>query len=165
MKLYMKQKAFSLVDKYKIFDENQKLIYHVEGQFFSWRGKMTLMKNNQPIYYFSHRVFTFINRYLDIFNKHGEKIGELVKRFSFLTPRITVDIKNKPYEINGEIFAHNFTIYHDQKLVATVTKKWISWGDTYEIDINQEEDIDFIVTLVIGIDTTIHNDRYKSSNN
>lgn len=165
MKLYMKQKVFSIVDKYKIYDENQKLMYHVEGQFFSWRGKMTLMKNDQPIYHFSHRIFTFINRYLDIYNKYNEKIGVFVKNFSFFTPRITVDIKNKPYEIKGELFAHDFTIYRDQQFVATVTKKWITWGDTYEIDINQEEDIDLIVALVIGIDTTIHNDRYRSSNN
>ena len=36
MKLYIKQKVFSWVDRFTVFDETGADKYHVEGEFFSW---------------------------------------------------------------------------------------------------------------------------------
>ena len=47
------------------------------------------------------------------------------------------------------------------KVVVTVDKEILTWGDTYEIDIKDEENKELLLALVIGIDTLIHNDRYK----
>src|SRR5690606_1714260 len=93
-----------------------------------------------------------------------DHMGVFIKHFSFFTPRISVEMNNKSYQIKGEIFAHDFMIYQDSNLIAVITKKWFTWGDSYEIDVIDEEDTDFIVALVIGIDTTIHNSRYESHN-
>ena len=40
MKLYIKQKVFSWVDRFTVFDETGADKYHVEGEFFSWGKKL-----------------------------------------------------------------------------------------------------------------------------
>ena len=36
MKLYIKQKVFSWVDRFTVFDETGADKFYVEGEFFSW---------------------------------------------------------------------------------------------------------------------------------
>ena len=40
MKLYIKQKVFSWVDRFTVFDETGADKYHGEGEFFSWGKKL-----------------------------------------------------------------------------------------------------------------------------
>lgn len=165
MKLYMKQKYFSFTDRYKVYDENENPIYHIETEFLSLRNKFTVVKDDQIIFYLKRRLFTFFTHYLDIFDQHDEKIGLITKYFSFFVPKLSIDIKDKNYVIEGQIFAHDFTIYNHGKLVATISKKWLSWGDSYEIDVDDQEDIDLIVVIVMGIDRMLHSDHSHSSQN
>lgn len=43
MKLYVKQKFFSLIhDRFKVYDENQQVIYEAHDKFLSIRNRTTL---------------------------------------------------------------------------------------------------------------------------
>lgn len=42
MKFYIKQKVFSLKDKFTIMDEAQNVIYEVKGKFMSIKNKLEL---------------------------------------------------------------------------------------------------------------------------
>ena len=158
MKLYMKQKVFSIWDRYKVYDEYENPIYHVETQFLKIRKKFTIIKDDQIIYHLKHRLFTFFTHYLDIFDPEDNQIGSIIKHISFLVPKLSIEFMNTNYIIEGEIFAHEFTIYNNDKLAATISKKWFTWGDSYEIDVDDHEDIDLIVVIVIGIDRMLHSD-------
>jgi uncharacterized protein YxjI len=41
-------------------------------------------------------------------------------------------------------------------MVASISKKIISWGDTYEIEIKNEEDKELFMFVVIIIDQVVH---------
>ncbi|MBN3490428.1 LURP-one-related family protein [Acholeplasma equirhinis] len=161
MKLYIKQKIFAIADTYNVYDANQNLQYKIDGKIFSWRGKMSLVdRNGKVLYNFSHRILHFFNRYLDIQDANEQPIGVIKKHFTFFIPKYSADIKGEHFEISGQILAYNFAIIKNGRVVAAVNKKWLSWGDTYEIDILDGENIPLMVSLVIGIDSLTHNDRY-----
>ena len=58
--------------------------------------------------------------------------------------------------LDGSLFAHSFTIYENDEVVATIRKKIISWGDTYEIEIFVEENVELLLFTVIVLDQVIH---------
>lgn len=46
----------------------------------------------------------------------------------------------------------DFEVQKDGVVIGTVRKKWFSWGDSYELEIWQEEMEALLVALVIAID-------------
>jgi uncharacterized protein YxjI len=49
------------------------------------------------------------------------------------------------------------------KRIAEIHKKWISWGDTYEVVIYEEDLDDLIIALVVAIDRVKADDAAASS--
>ncbi|KFN93427.1 hypothetical protein TMUPMC115_0393 [Tetragenococcus muriaticus PMC-11-5] len=45
-----------------------------------------------------------------------------------------------------------FEVYSQEKQVASIRKRWFSWGDTYEVTILDEELEQLLISLVIAID-------------
>ena len=56
-----------------------------------------------------------------------------------------------------------FHITKNSNTVAQVNKKWVSWGDTYEININDEENFAFILSMVIVVDQVLHDNKNKNN--
>jgi uncharacterized protein YxjI len=48
-------------------------------------------------------------------------------------------------------------------VVAQINKRWLSFGNTYQIDINEEENYAFILAMVIVIDQVLHDDKRKNN--
>lgn len=87
MKLYIKQKVFSLTSRFTVKDENGDDRYFVEGEFFSLRGRLHILNaQGEEIGQIYSRLWTFLPRF--ILEIGGEEIAEIVKEFSFFPPRI-----------------------------------------------------------------------------
>jgi len=159
-KLYLKQKIFSFADRYKVFDEKQKVLFHCEGKLFSFSHRIDILdsEKNKNIFTLRRKLFSFLPHYV-LTTPEGEEVAHIHKRFTFLHPKIDIDSKFGNFSIDGDIFAHNFSIQQDGKIVVDFTKKWISWGDSYEITIHPEEQTGFYVALVIMIDNCLHDNR------
>lgn len=86
MKLYIKQKVFSWVDRFTIKDENGRDRYYVEGELFSWGKKLHVysMDGNEAAF-IQQKVWSFLPRYFVFVG--GEQVAEIVKEFTFLRPR------------------------------------------------------------------------------
>jgi uncharacterized protein YxjI len=155
--LYLKQKALSFTDRYKVFDEKQKVVYHCEGQFFSFSHKMDLYDTltNKPLFTLKKKIFSFLPTY-QLFNPQGEEVATIHKRFTILKHKLDIESKFGQFTIDGDFLGHAFTISANGKNVATFVKKWISWGDSYEIQIYPEENLEFYVALVLMIDNCLH---------
>ena len=57
----------------------------------------------------------------------------------------------------------DYTIQKDGDYFGSVHKKWLSWGDSYELDIPNSEHAGFFCALVVAIDHYIHNDQTSSN--
>ena len=157
MKLYIKQKIFSLTDKYNIYDELENPVFLVRREFLSFGAKFHVCDTNEnELYFISQKLMTFLAEY-HIFK--GEiQCARLKKQLSFLKPKINVESEFGNFEIVGNAFSMNFEILCNGQYVGSLTKKWLSWGDSYELDIANSDDPAFFCCLVIAIDNCLHNE-------
>ena len=64
MKLYIKQKVFSWVDRFTVFDETGADKYHVEGEFFSWGKKLYVTDlTGHETAFIQQKVFSMMPRF------------------------------------------------------------------------------------------------------
>ena len=107
MKLYIKQKVFSLTSKFTVKDEAGNDRYFVEGEFFSLRGRLHIMDaQGGEIGQIYRRLMTFLPHF--ILEIGGEEIAEIVKDFSFFRPKYSLE--NTSLSVEGDFWAHELDI-------------------------------------------------------
>jgi uncharacterized protein YxjI len=164
MKFYIKQKVFSFKDQFKVTDDNQNLKYEVKGKFMSISNKLELMDSYGKVLLRSQKqIFSLLPKYF-IYDANGKELAIIKKKFS-IRPNFDMTIMDKQYSVEGSLFGHSFGIInnHNQN-VASIGKKLFSWGDTYEIDIDDEENKELFLFVVIIIDQVIHEGSKGSVN-
>ena len=162
MKYYIKQKVFTIGDKYDIYNEQGEPVFHVQGEIFTFGSKLHLydLAGNE-LYFIKRRIFTFLPTY-EIY-QGDNLVATAHKQFTFFISRISISSHLGEFVIHGEVFAHEYTIEKDGVVVVEIHKKWFSWGDTYEIDIHDINNISFYLALVITIDNCMHTSSSSSS--
>lgn len=155
MKYYIKQKVFSLRDKFAIKDYSQNDVFQVQGKFMSISNKLELLNmDGSQVLNSKKQLFRFLPLY-NVYSNHDEHLATIKKKFSF-KPKFEVTVGNEEYEVEGSIFAHSFFIKHNDREVASISKKVFSFGDSYEIDITEETQKELFLFIVIIIDQVIH---------
>lgn len=164
MKLYLKQKVFSWGDKFTVFDENGSERFFVKGEVFTFGKKLHLLDLYENELAFIHqKVLSFLPRYF--ISRNGEIFAEVVKQFTFLRQEYVV--KGLNWSVKGAFFAHEYEIYDScDRCIVRVSKKWFTFGDSYEIDINDNTDIVSALSVVLVIDACLEaaNVAVSSSN-
>jgi uncharacterized protein YxjI len=61
-------------------------------------------------------------------------------------------------EAEGDFLDHEYSFTRGGRLVATVSKRWFSWTDTYGIDITSGEDDVLILASAVVVDMACHPD-------
>ena len=152
MNLYMKQKVFSIGDKFNIYDSAGNPKYTVEGEVFSLGKKLHLydLAGNE-LAFIHQKLFTWLPKYY--ISRPGYGDIEVIKEFSFFHPRYSVPLLG--WEIGGDFWDHDYEITQNGKIVASVSKEWLSWGDAYQINIGSYEDEITVLAVVLVIDACI----------
>ena len=152
MKLYLKQKVFSWKDKSTIKDENGDDKYFVEGKVLSIGKKLTVFDTNQnEVAFIRQKVATIMPKFFVEIN--GEQVAQIVKKFTLLKPKYVVE--GPGWTIQGNFSAHDYSINDGEKQIAVIHKQWMTWGDTFEIDIADEKDEIIILGVVLAIDAVM----------
>ncbi len=161
MKYYIKQKVFSLRDKFTIKDYSQNDIYQVQGKFMSMSNKLELLNmDGSQVLNSKKKLFRFLPLY-HIYSNHDEELATIKKKLAF-KPRFEVFVGNQEYIVEGSIFAHTFVIKKDEREVASIIKKVFSFGDSYEIDIIEDYQKELFLFIVIIIDQIVHEGQKHS---
>jgi uncharacterized protein YxjI len=158
MILYIKQKIFSFTDSYNVYDESLQAIYKVDSEFLAFLSKIHLCDLYGNELFFIKKKLTFILAEYEIY-KGDTLYAEVKKEFSFFNPRLTVTSPFGGYQIEGNFFAMDFSIFCDGILLGTISKEWLSFGDSYKLDIADANNAAFFTALVIAIDNCIHNEK------
>ncbi|MDK2951781.1 MAG: hypothetical protein PWQ77_1446 [Kosmotogales bacterium] len=154
IKFIIREKMFTFSDKFTIKNETGEDCYFVWGEILCIGNKLHFEdKNGKEIFYIEQKLFTLLSEY-DVY-QNGELIAKIKRKFSF-KPKFDIWGKFGEYELKGNIWAHEFSIEKDDMPVATVSKEWFTWTDTYGIDIFYDDNQDFIIALVIIIDQSIY---------
>lgn len=163
MKYYVKQKVFSLKDKFFIKDFDQNDIYEVEGKFMSISNKLQLLDmRGEQVLNTKKKLFKIFPLY-EVFTPGGDVLATIKKKFG-IKPKFDVVIGDTELKVEGSLFAHSFGIYREGTIIASIEKKIFSFGDSYEIDIEEESNLELLLFIVIIIDQVIHESQKRSHN-
>ncbi len=147
MKLYIKQKIFSWNDSFSVYDSLENELFTIKGALFSFGKKLTVFdRNGNELYRIEQEVFRFRPRYHIV--KNGEIEATVVKEFSMFKPYYTVE--GPGWEVQGDFFDHDYEITDAGRLVASVQKQWFTWGDTYEISVDDRA-YDPVAVLAVAV--------------
>ena len=152
MKLYIKQKVFTWGDKFTVKDINGNDRYYVEGEVFSWGKKLHVYDmNGNEAAFIQQKVFSFLPRYFVYVG--DEQVAEIVKEFSFLFPRYSIE--GLGWDIEGRFMAHDYEITQNGRPIVTISKEWMTWGDSYELDIADPKNEIVALAVVLTIDAVM----------
>lgn len=160
MKLYIKQKVFAIKDRFSIYDENQDVIFTCEGKIFSIGKKLNVFdSNNNHAAYIHQKVLALLPKYF--INRNGQDIACVQRKLTFFRP--SYDIAEFNWHVQGNFLAHEYTITQNGNVIIAVSKKWISWGDCYELNIADNVDLVDAVCAVLIIDADLFSERASVS--
>ena len=149
MRLYMKEKVFSWNERFTVKDENGWDKYYVEGEFFSLGKKLHLLgAHGEEVAFIQQRLFTLMPRFA--VTVAGREIAEIRKEFTFFFQRYVID--GLGWEIDGDVWAHDYVIRKSGRTIVRITKEWFTWGDSYVLDIQDPADELVALAVVLTVD-------------
>lgn len=147
--LYIKQRVFSLSGKFTVKDKEQRDVYYVEGSFMQIPKTFSIMNMaRDEVALITKKTFSFLPKFFVEVN--GQERLTIKKEFTFFKARYTID--GTGIEIRGNWWDMDFQVMQDGEVIGQVNKEWLSWGDTYKVEILDEEMETVVIAIVIAID-------------
>ena len=106
MKLLFRQRFFSWLDSYDVYDESGKCLYVVKGQL-SWGHCLKIFDAyGREVAMVKERILSFLPRF-ELYHR-GQYIGCISKRYTFFRPRFDIDYKG--WSVEGDWFEWDYKI-------------------------------------------------------
>lgn len=149
MRLYIKEKVFTWGDQFTVKDERGNDRYAVEGEVFSWGKKLHVYDmNGREVAAIRQEVWSFLPRYYVFCG--DRQVAEIKKEFTFFFPKYRID--GLGWEISGSFMAHEYEITQSGRTIVSISKEWMTWGDSYELNITNPSDEIVALAVVLTID-------------
>lgn len=159
MKLFIKNKIFSLGGGSEVLDATGKPAFVVKGKVFSFTKKKKIFDaNNKLLFTIKNRFFNFFSHKVYIYDADGERVATIKKnKWSF---NLNYKIEDTPeqMEIVGKFFDPESKIVRNGEVVGTITRQITFIADSFQLEAS-EEDIAFMTALVIGLDNLVDEKR------
>ena len=155
----IKQKFFSLTDSFTIEDAQGSVAYQVKGKLFSFSSSQTMHdRNGLELLKIKRKYLTLMPACRIVHNDGNEWLVK--KRFwPFWTSRFSITTPQGPLEITGDFWQHEYQISRQGQILASISKKWFSWSDSYGVDIFAPQWTAQLLAAVIVIDRIQHSDK------
>ena len=139
-----------------ITDESGQLVLHVDGKVLSLHNRLVLRDPAGREAGQVHRKLAALRPTYEI-TIDGEDVAEV--RRHLLAPfgeRFTIDVHGADgMEIRGDLLSHEFTIDRDGRIVAAISKRWLTATASYAVDIAPGEDDLLILASVLALDLAV----------
>ncbi len=156
--LYIKQKVFKITDHYPVLDEDQRVVYQVD-QDFKFIGNTVRVSDAQgrEVFVIDKEVFTFLPKYTVQF--HDGKQVFVKSRVEFFKKKIDIDYLGHELFLEGDWLDFQFSIRNGSKEIGRITREFLTWGDTYQLNVLDKDYQDLIVALTIAVDCIKDNQK------
>ena len=156
MKRYIKQRVFSWRDRFSVLDEQGNPCYYVEGELFSL-GKRLHVWNSQ-----GEEVLTIVQKPWRLLLTYqvsigGNPMGEIRKEFTILFSKYVWSALG--LTADGKFLGHEYAISRGNRKVADLSKAYMSWGDSYELEVGFPGDELAALAMVLAIDCALAADN------
>jgi len=146
--LMIKQKIVSFLDSYNVYNLEGDVEYKIKGAVSFGHCFKVYDKYDEEVAVLKEEIFKLLPKFKIIVN--GEVIGSIKKEFTFLKPKF--DIEFKGWKVKGNIWEWDYTIDDGNKEIAEISKKLLSFSDTYNIKVYNDEDALYVLLIVAAID-------------
>ncbi|PMC33682.1 hypothetical protein CJ195_27230 [Bacillus sp. UMB0899] len=147
--LYIKQKVFSLSGKFTVKDQQENDVFYVEGSFMQIPKTFSILNTaREEVALITKKVFSFLPKFFVEVN--GSEVVMIKKEFSFFKARYTIDAGG--IEVQGNWWDMDFQVLQHGEVIGKVSKEWFTWGDSYKVQIINEDMDAVIIALVVAID-------------
>ncbi len=152
MKLYIKNKIFSLGEGSSVVDENKNPVYKVKGKIFSiTRKKYICDLQDNEIYMVRNKWFNWFVHKAFIYDTDKNKIATVKDKFINVNKEYFVMGYKDEIKIDGNFFSLTCNILKNGNVIGTIRRQINLIADAFELEAN-EEDMPFLIALVIAID-------------
>lgn len=146
---YIKQKVFSLSGKFTVKDQQENDVYYVEGSFMQIPKTFSIMDAKRDrVALITKKTFSLLPKFFVEVN--GKELITIEKEFSFFKARYSIDAEG--IEVHGNWWDLDFQVLRHGEVVGSVSKQWFTWGDSYQVQILDEEMETIVIALVVAID-------------
>ncbi|MBT0586175.1 LURP-one-related/scramblase family protein [Alteromonas oceanisediminis] len=159
MNYRIKQKIFSLTDSFDIEDENGRTAFTAKGKLFSISSSQTLFDQADNEVLKIKRKYLSLMPACRLINNDGSEWLIKKKFWPFWTSRFSIDTPKGQLDMTGNFWQHEYEIRQQGSLIASISKKLISWSDSYGVAIHHPEWTPQILATVIVIDRIQHKDK------
>lgn len=148
MKLLFKQRVFSWLDSYDIYNEEGETVYVVKGKLSLGHRLVIYDAMGEELGEIREELLTLMPRF--IMEVKGVEVGEIKKEFSFFKPRFHLTCNN--WTIEGDIWEWDYDVMDGSTRIMNVQKELFHWADTYTMNIARPEDALYCLMIVLAID-------------
>lgn len=149
MRLWFKERFFSWLDGYDVYDADGGVVYTVQGAI-SWGHCLHILDAaGNHVGTVKERVLTLLPQF-ELYL--GETyLGRIRKEFTLFHPKYDIDCNG--WQMEGDFLEWNYAITDDAGgSVAQVGKELFHWTDTYVIDVEDPRNALCALMLVLAID-------------
>lgn len=148
MKLLLKQRAFSLLDSYDIYDDFGNVVFIVKGKFAMGHMLEVYTPSGLHVGTLKQKLMRFLPTFEIYIN--GQYMGCIKKDFTFFVPSFTLDFCG--WKVDGNFMEWDYSVYDGMRTVMTVSKQLMRFSDTYVIEINNDENTLAGLMIALAID-------------
>lgn len=161
----LKQKIWSWGDKYTIRDAQGEPVFQVVGKVFSWGDSLSFQDmSGEELARIEQRLFKLLPQYE--IRIQGELFAEIRQEWSWLKKKFTLDVPGpNDYTITGSFWQYEFEFERNGSVIARTSKEFFSWGDTYGIDITEDENHLALLCTTVMVDLVCHDHQGAAAAN
>jgi uncharacterized protein YxjI len=159
----IRQNLISIGDDFWIENAEGKKAYKVDGKVLKIRKTLVFEDaQGKKLAQIQQRLLA-IRDTMAVDDAEGNEIAKIQKALiSPFVDRWSVKVKTgEDLAVSGSILDHEYTIKQAKVKVATVSKKWFSFTDTYGVEIEEGQNHVLILAVAVAIDMMAHPDKKK----
>lgn len=163
MRYIVKERFFRLGEDSDILNESGQPVFHVDGKVLTLRDRLIVKDlSGQEVASVQRKLLAFRPTYE--ISVGGREVAKVRKHF--FTPfrdSFTIDVPGPDdLEMTGSLLDHDFTIRRGDRVVATVSKAWLTFRDTYGVEIAPGEEDVLILASVLALDLAEDREREQA---
>lgn len=152
MKVYIKNKFWSIGGGSSVVNENKEDVFKVKGRAFSiTRVKYVCDKEGNRLFKIRNRWFNWFIHKAYIYDANKNKIASVKDKWFYVNQEYFVMGYKDEIKIQGKFFGLTTQILKNGEVIGTIRRQITFINDAFELDA-AEEDISFLIALVIAID-------------
>jgi uncharacterized protein YxjI len=157
----MRQRLVSIGDDFWIETESGERAYKVDGKALRLRKTLVLEDPEGHKLAKIQEKMLRIKDAMEVEDADGNRLAMVKKALiSPLRDRWSVEIQDGPnLDIKGNIVDHEYTFTDGRTPVATVSKKWFRFADTYGVEVEPGQNPVVVLAATVALDMMAHEDR------